>query len=101
MFSATLMLANGRGSWKLRASPRRVRWCAISPSIFSPAKMTLPVSLCSVPQMQLTSVLLPEPLGPIRPTPLAFGDVQIDVVERDEAAEALADLIDLQQRARS
>ena len=68
MFSATLMLMNGRGSWKLRASPRRVRSCAISPSMFSPAKMTLPVSLRSVPQMQLTSVLLPEPLGPIRPT---------------------------------
>ncbi len=25
-FSSTVMLANGRGIWKLRAMPRRVRW---------------------------------------------------------------------------
>ncbi len=28
----------------------------------------VPVSLCSVPHMQLTSVDLPEPFGPIRPS---------------------------------
>ena len=28
MFSATVMLTKGRGRWKLRASPRRVRWFA-------------------------------------------------------------------------
>ena len=33
-----------------------------------PSKRTVPVSLRSVPQMQLTSVILPEPFGPIRPT---------------------------------
>ena len=31
-------------------------------------RCTLPVSFRSVPQMQLTSVLLPEPFGPIRPS---------------------------------
>ena len=25
-FSSTVMLENGRGIWKLRAMPRRVRW---------------------------------------------------------------------------
>ena len=25
-FSSTVMLRNGRGIWKLRAMPRRVRW---------------------------------------------------------------------------
>ena len=45
-----------------------VRWCAGSPSILRPSKVTLPVSFCSVPQMQLTSVDLPEPFGPIRPS---------------------------------
>jgi len=47
--------------------------------------------------MQLTSVLLPEPLGPIRPT-FAFGDVEIHRIERDESAETLAQLAYLQQR---
>ena len=46
----------------------RVRSCAASPSRPSPAKLTLPTSLCRVPQMQLTNVDLPEPFGPIRPT---------------------------------
>ena len=41
--------------------------------------------------MQLTSVDLPEPFGPIRPSALARRDREIDAVERDEAAEALAD----------
>src|SRR6476619_779520 len=48
--------------------PRRVRSWVRSPSTDSPAKRTLPVSLVSVPQMQLTSVDLPEPFGPIKPT---------------------------------
>src|SRR5215469_12095147 len=34
----------------------------------SPRKAISPVSLRKVPVMQLTSVLLPEPLGPSRPT---------------------------------
>src|SRR5512136_2106717 len=33
-----------------------------------PSKRMPPSSFLSVPAMQLTSVLLPEPLGPIRPT---------------------------------
>ena len=90
-FSASDRLANGRGSWKLRARPQRVRWCAGSPSSVSPAKRTLPVSLCKVPQMQLTRVDLPEPFGPIRPEPLALLHLEVDAVERDEAAEALAE----------
>ena len=65
--STSERLANGRGSWKLRASPKCVRLCAGAPSMTFPSKRTVPVSLCNVPQMQLTSVLLPEPLGPMRP----------------------------------
>src|SRR5262245_782915 len=62
------MLVNGRGSWKLRASPARLRSCAVRPFIIVPSKRTVPVSLTSVPQMQFTSVDLPEPFGPISPT---------------------------------
>ena len=58
----------------------------------------MPVSFCSVPHMQLTSVDLPEPFGPIRPTRSPCATVEIDAVERDEAAEALADILDLEQR---
>ena len=90
------MLVNGRGNWKLRARPRRVRSCAVRPSSVRPAKRTLPVSWRSVPQMQFTSVLLPEPFGPIRPT-RSPGDVQLDIGQCDEAAEALAQAGDLQE----
>ena len=48
-------------------SPSRVRACAGSPSRPRPSKRTVPVSLASVPHRQLTSVLLPEPFGPMRP----------------------------------
>ena len=67
-FSSRLMLLNGRGSWKLRARPSRVRSCASRPFSRWPANCTLPCSCRIVPQMQFTSVLLPEPLGPISPT---------------------------------
>src|SRR5258708_1674997 len=62
------MLAKGLGIWKLRASPMRMRLCAACPRISSPSKRMLPSSFLSVPAMQLTSVLLPEPFGPMRPT---------------------------------
>ena len=51
--------------------------------------------------MQLTRVDLPEPFGPIRPEPLARLHLEVDAVQRDEAAEALAEPVDLQQRASS
>ena len=48
--------------------------------------------------MQLTSVLLPEPFGPIRPSRSPARDLEVDAVERDEAAEALAEPVDVEQR---
>ncbi len=69
-----------------------VRWCAASPSILRPSNVTLPSSFCSVPQMQLTSVDLPEPFGPIRPRRSPVRDGEVHAVERHEAAEALADV---------
>src|SRR6516165_10202721 len=68
ILSIRFRLTNGRGNWKLRANPRWVRWWAARPSTVRPSKRTVPASLCSVPQMQLTSVLLPEPFGPISPS---------------------------------
>ena len=77
-FSASDRLPNGRGSWKLRARPSRVRWCADSPSSAAPAKRTLPCSLRRVPQMQFTRVDLPEPFGPDQAEPLALLDLEVD-----------------------
>src|SRR5580698_214397 len=42
------------------------------PSTGPPSKRTEPCSFCRVPQMQLTSVLLPEPFGPISPSRSPF-----------------------------
>ena len=99
--SATESEWNGRGSWNERASPRMVRWCAGRPSILRPSKVTAPVSFCSVPQMQLTSVRLARAVRADQAEALARRDVEIDAVERDEAAEALADAVDLRAAARS
>src|SRR5262245_20902149 len=83
------MLVKGRGNWKLRARPRRVRSWAVSPFMVAPSKRTVPISFASVPQMQLTSVDLPEPL--------AGGNRQRDSVKRHEAVEAFAHIVDLKQ----
>ena len=66
-FSSTVMLLNGRGIWKLRAMPRRARRCGGSWVMSSPQNTTLPVCGRSAPEMQLISVVFPEPFGPIRP----------------------------------
>ena len=97
ILSAIVMLANGRGSWKLRAMPKRVRWCAIRPSTLRPSKRTAPVSLTSVPHRQLTSVLLPEPFGPIRPTRSPWRPTRSIAVERDEAAEPLSQTLNFEK----
>ena len=64
-----------------------------------PSKRTLPVSLCKVPQMQLTRVGLLRPLGPIRPETFAVLHLGLDRLEGDEPTEALARLVDVEQRA--
>src|SRR6185312_2286000 len=89
-FSARVRLPNGRGSWKLRARPSRVRWCAVRPFTAAPPKRTLPCSLFRVPQMQFTRVDLPDPLAGL--------DLELDLLKRHEASEALAEPLDVQQR---
>ena len=66
-FSATVMLLNGRGIWKLRAMPRRVRICGGNRVMSSSRNITVPGSVRNAPEMQLISVVFPEPFGPIRP----------------------------------
>jgi hypothetical protein len=66
-FSATVMLLNGRGIWKLRAMPRRVRICGCKRVMSSSRNTTVPGSVRNAPEIQLISVVFPEPFGPMRP----------------------------------
>ncbi len=56
----------------------------------SPAITTLPASGCSSPAITRSSVDLPLPLGPSSAVSEPVRDLERDVVERDEVAEALA-----------
>src|SRR5579884_2837220 len=61
------MLPNSRGTWKVRSRPQRARRKGGTPSRLRPASRTSPRSGRSSPLIRLTSVVLPAPLGPIRP----------------------------------
>src|SRR5919108_3625696 len=67
-FSRTLSPPNRCACWKLRAMPARARRAAFQWVTSDPSTTTDPLSGRSNPVMQLTSVVLPAPLGPIRPT---------------------------------
>ena len=58
-----------------------------APVMGVPAKRTSPAIGASRPETTLRSVVLPEPLGPIRPTTSPSADREGDAVERGEAAE--------------
>src|SRR5439155_7180375 len=53
--------------WNVRASPRRARWWALRPETSSPSISTLPAVGSCKPVMTLNNVVLPAPLGPMRP----------------------------------
>ena len=53
----------------------------------------------STPVMTLTSVVLPAPFGPIRPTISPLVDRQRETVDGAQAAERARDVVDLEQRA--
>src|SRR5262245_45981841 len=67
-FSSTVMLWNERGVCRVRAIPIRAMACVLSPVRSRPPKSTLPLEGRSTPDSRLSSVVLPAPLGPIRPT---------------------------------
>ena len=64
--SCTVMLANRRGVWKLRPSPRRLRAAALSLVASVVPSVSRPASRASSPEIRLTRVVLPAPFGPIR-----------------------------------
>ena len=67
-FSATLMSSNVTGTWKLRAMPRRACCSGVARVTSWPLNRMVPEVGVRSPATQLKKVLLPAPLGPIRPT---------------------------------
>ena len=66
-FSTTDSSGKGWTSWKVRASPRRQIACGGSPVISCPSSLTLPPSGRTKPVTAANNVVLPAPLGPMRP----------------------------------
>ena len=62
-------------------------------------KRIAPASGRSAPEIRLSTVVLPEPFGPIRPTISPRADREARLVDRDQAAEAPCAGRDLEQRA--
>ena len=66
-FSRTVSEPNASSRWKVRPIPRLARRCTGIRVTLRPSKRTLPwVGRCS-PVITLKQVVLPAPLGPIRP----------------------------------
>jgi len=93
-----LSVVNGAAAWKLRARPRRVRsWGEQAvDGLAAEAHRTGLVderAADAIDQGRLAGAV-----GADQADALALGDREIDAVERDEAAEALAQTRDLEQR---
>ena len=90
-FSSTLMSGSTLTCWKVRPMPRRATSCEEPPgdALALEARSRPPVGH-STPVTRLKMVLLPAPLGPIRPTISRGPHVEADVVDGDQAAELLA-----------
>ena len=66
-FSSTLISGNGRGIWKVLAKPAANTALEGRPEMRTPSSSTLPDEAGMKPVRQLNSVVLPAPLGPIKP----------------------------------
>ena len=76
-FSSTVFQGNSAFSWNTKAMS-----CGIGPRTGLPATSTAPPVGVIRPPMTLSSVLLPQPLGPIRQSSSPRGDVERRVGER-------------------
>ena len=76
----------------------RARRPACGSDCASPSSRISPSDGGKLPAMILTSVDLPAPLSPIRPSDLARLESQIDALQRLDRAEMLGDALQLQQR---
>ena len=78
--------------------PRRARLYGASELSSRPSRRTEPPAGLSRPQTALKSVVLPAPFGPMRPVTKPGVGVDVDVVEREVAAEAHGDPAALEER---
>src|SRR3954447_10115261 len=67
MFCSTVSRDSALVSWKVRTTPSRATWCGDSLPRSRPSNDQVPVLGWSNPVSRLNSVVLPAPLGPIRP----------------------------------
>ena len=65
----------------------------------SPANAMLPPSGANTPAIMLNSVVLPAPFGPITAKIAPCGTSKLTLVDREQAAEPLADAVDRKKRA--
>jgi hypothetical protein len=66
-FSSAVMLPKSRMFWNVRAIPARTTFSGLGGS-FVPLSVTVPSVGMYMPVRQLKNVVLPAPLGPMRPT---------------------------------
>ena len=95
--SSTLSAGNGRTIWKVRAMPRRHTASGVSPSIGAPAKVIDAVvgrerAGDHVEQRGLAGAVRADH-GENR----AFGHIEADAVDGDQAAKALADAFEVKE----
>ena len=74
--------------WNVRPSPRCAMALGLRPTIEAPSRKTSPRCGRWMPQMTLSSVVLPAPLGPMSAANLAWLHVEIDTFEHPDATEA-------------
>ena len=100
MFSSTVCRCSGRECWKTMLMPARAMRCAGQPAMSMPSSLTAPALARTMPMISDITVDLPEPFGPISPTISPAREVEAHILDRDHAAEALAEAADLQARPR-
>ena len=98
-FSTTVMSSNVTGTWKVRAMPS-LAWASGLARVTSwSRKRIVPAVGSASPARQLKKVLLPAPLGPIRPTISPSRHVEVGAIHRAEGAERLDDAARLKEHA--
>ena len=97
-FSLAVRVPNSSKRWKVRPSPRRERTCGLARVTSWVPRWTRPcVGLCN-PVMTLKRVVFPGAVRTDQAVDLAARHLEIDSIERLQAAEAYGDLGDHQQR---
>ena len=99
MASSTVSDGKSSASWNDRPTPAMARRCGGQSVMSTPSSRTWPAVGRQEAGEQSNSVVLPAPLWPMSPTIVAGWTVEVDVVERRDAAEALGDAPGLERDA--